>query len=47
MVEYMFKICIVGNLGVGKTTLLSRFRITDKDDDYIHNIGTDFGQLSK
>lgn len=40
--DYLFKILLVGDSGVGKSALLNRFVLHQFQDDYISTIGIDF-----
>ena len=40
MKEVKFKICLLGDKGVGKTSVIKRFVHNEFDEDYISSIGT-------
>jgi Ras-related protein Rab-1A len=40
--DYLFKLVIVGNSGVGKSSLLLRFSDDTFSDSYLTTIGVDF-----
>ncbi len=40
--DYLFKLVIIGNSGVGKSSLLLRFADDSFNDTYLTTIGVDF-----
>ena len=40
--DYLFKLVIIGNSGVGKSSLLLRFADDEFNDSYLTTIGVDF-----
>lgn len=40
--DYLFKLVIIGNSGVGKSSLLLRFSDDQFNDSYLTTIGVDF-----
>jgi Ras-related protein Rab-1A len=40
--DYLFKLVIIGNSGVGKSSLLLRFADDQFNDSYLTTIGVDF-----
>ena len=45
--EFGFKICIIGDGGVGKTSLLKKFAKGTFEKDYIKTIGAQFSRYDK
>ena len=40
--DYLFKVLLIGNSGVGKSSLLLRFAEDTQNDDFKPTIGVDF-----
>ena len=40
--KYLFRICLLGNAGVGKTSLITRFCDNSFKENYNNTIGVDF-----
>ena len=40
--KYMFRICLIGNICVGKTSLLARYADNSFKESYANTIGVDF-----
>jgi len=41
--EYRFKVIVIGSMGAGKTSIISRFVRNDFSDNYQSTVGVDFG----